>query len=79
MTPVISPREKQVLLLIAYENTSEEIARKLFISNHTAKSHRKNLLEKLSVKNVAGLVRRGFELGIISLEGSGMIASAQGT
>ena len=66
MTPVISPREREVLFLIAHENTSQEIAQKLFISNHTAKSHRKNLLEKLSVKNMAGLVRRGFELGILS-------------
>jgi DNA-binding CsgD family transcriptional regulator len=78
MTPVISPREREVLFLIAHENTSEEIAQKLCISNHTAKSHRKNLLEKLSVRNMAGLVRRGFELGIISLEGSAMVASAQG-
>ena len=66
MKHTLSRREQEVLRLIAYENTSEEIAQKLFISNHTAKSHRKNLLEKLSVRNMAGLVRRGFELGILS-------------
>ncbi|MFT4567471.1 MAG: DNA-binding CsgD family transcriptional regulator, partial [Saprospiraceae bacterium] len=32
----ITPREKEVLHLIAYENTAKEIAQKLFISNHTA-------------------------------------------
>ena len=64
----ISPREQEVLRLIAYENTSQEIASKLYISSHTANSHRKNLMEKLHVKNTAGLVRRGFELGLIALQ-----------
>ncbi len=67
MSYCISPREKEVLHLIAYENTAKEIAEKLFISNHTAISHRQNLMLKLSVKNTAGLVRRAFELGLIAL------------
>ena len=65
MIDLISRREKEILYLIAYEMTSQEIAERLYISNHTAISHRKNLMEKLSVKNTAGLVRRGFELGIL--------------
>lgn len=68
MSNLLTNREKEVLKLIAYENTNDEIARKLYISNHTAKTHRKNLLIKLSVKNSAGLVRRGFELGLIPIE-----------
>ena len=68
MNEILSQREKEVLHLIAYENTSEEIAKKLFISRHTARSHRKNLLIKLSAKNMAGLVRRGVELGLIPLK-----------
>ena len=64
----ISSREQEVLHLIAYENTSQEIASKLYISSHTATSHRKNLMEKLNVKNTAGLVRRGFELGFLHLQ-----------
>ena len=64
----ISPRERQVLHLVAYEKTSKEIAAQLYISNHTAISHRKNLMDKLKVKNTAGMVRRGFELGLIPLE-----------
>lgn len=64
----ISEREQEVLHLIAYENTSHEIASKLYISSHTATSHRKNLMEKLNVKNAAGLVRRGFELGLLHLQ-----------
>ena len=63
----ISTRESQVLQLIAQEFTSKEIAQKLFISVHTAHSHRKNLIDKLGVKNTAGLVRVGYEKGLLSL------------
>ena len=64
----LSHREQEVLRLIAYENTNDEIAEKLYISFQTVKTHRKNLLEKLSVKNTAGLVRRSFELGLLQIE-----------
>ena len=63
----ISKREREVLHLIAYENTAKEIAQKLYISNHTAISHRQNLMSKLSAKNTAGLIRRAFELGLIKI------------
>ena len=39
----ITPREKQVLHLIAYEHTAKEIANKLYVSYETVNSHRKNL------------------------------------
>ena len=61
----ISPREKEVLYLTAHEYTITMIASELSISHHTVISHRKNLLTKLDVKNVAGMVRRGFELGLL--------------
>lgn len=67
MNNTISKREQEVLRLVAYEMTTKEIAAELYISNHTAISHRKNLMEKLEVKNTAGLVRRAFELGFLSL------------
>lgn len=63
----ISLREKEVLELIAHEYTSKEIAQKLLISNHTALSHRKNFIENLGVRNTTGLVRRGYELGLLKL------------
>ena len=63
----ISRREEEVLLLTAKEYTVKEIATELFISHHTAISHRKNLMSKWDVKNMAGLVRRGFELGVLKL------------
>ena len=61
----ISPREQEVLYLTAHEYSIKMIAQELFISHHTVISHRKNLQIKLAVKNVAGLVRRGFELGYL--------------
>jgi DNA-binding CsgD family transcriptional regulator len=63
----ISRRETEVLRLIANENTTKEIADRLYISEHTAESHRKSLIRKLKVRNAAGLVRRGFELGILTV------------
>ena len=63
---IISPREEEVLMLIANEYSMHSIANRLFISHHTVVSHRKNLKRKLSAKNSAGLVRRAFELGILS-------------
>ena len=63
----ISRREEEVLILIANEFTIKEIANELFISPHTAVSHRKNIMAKWEVKNMAGMVRRGFELGILTL------------
>jgi len=53
----LSPREKEILQLIAEEHTSGEIAKLLFISEKTVEKHRTKLMEKLNVRNVAGLVR----------------------
>lgn len=71
----ITDREHEVLHLIAYEATSQEIAKQLYISNHTVISHRKNLMEKLEVKNTAGLIRRSFELGLLAISPPHALAS----
>ena len=63
----ISEREKEVLHLITHEYSTKEIAKELYISFDTVKTHRKHLMEKLGVRNTAGLVREGFRQGIISL------------
>ena len=55
---IISSREREVLSLVADGFSSKQIADKLFISNHTAISHRKNLIEKFKVKNTAQLIKR---------------------
>jgi len=53
----LSPREKEILQLVAEENTSSEIAKMLAISEKTVEKHRARLMEKLNVRNLAGLVR----------------------
>ena len=53
----LSPREKEILQLIAEEHTSAEIGKILFISEKTVEKHRMKLMEKLNVRNLAGLVR----------------------
>lgn len=68
---VPSQREIEVLQLISVEYTSKEIAEQLYISKETVNTHRKNLMCKLKVKNVAGLVRKAFELEILSVKAIG--------
>lgn len=52
----LTEREREVLALICQQLTTSEIAEKLFISPRTVEVHRKNLLVKTEVKNIAGLV-----------------------
>lgn len=61
----LTRREKEILRLVVDEYTTDEIASKLFISPTTVISHRKSLLRKLNAKNVAGLVRKALEFGLI--------------
>jgi DNA-binding NarL/FixJ family response regulator len=60
----LTEREIEVLQLIAREFSNGEIAEKLFISIRTVDTHRRNLLEKLQVKNTAGLVKYAMEKGL---------------
>jgi DNA-binding NarL/FixJ family response regulator len=63
--PKLTSREKEILALIIKEYTTDEIANELFVSNKTVESHRSNLMQKLGVKNSAGLVRVAFEKGLL--------------
>jgi DNA-binding NarL/FixJ family response regulator len=62
---VITRREVEILRLIADEHTNPEIAEKLCISLHTVENHRNRILQKLGVKNTAGLIRKAIEQGLI--------------
>jgi DNA-binding NarL/FixJ family response regulator len=62
---LITRREKEILKLIVEENTNQEIAGKLFLSLRTVENHRNNLLQKLEVKNTAGLVKVAIQEGLI--------------
>ena len=62
----LSDREKEIIQLIAQECTSTEIADKLSISVNTVENHRKNIFQKLKVKNSAGMVMEATRLGYLS-------------
>lgn len=62
----ITPREKEILELICRQCTSQEIADQLYISKRTVEVHRKNLLEKAKVKNIAGLVIYAIQNDLVS-------------
>jgi len=52
----LSPREIEVIRLIAKEYTSADIGKMLFISEHTVETHRKNIWRKTGVKSIVGLL-----------------------
>jgi two-component system, NarL family, response regulator NreC len=54
---LLSVREKEILHMIVEGATTKEIAHKLFISTRTVESHRKNILQKLDVKNFISLMK----------------------
>lgn len=53
----LSKREIEVLRLIAGEFTNEEIAEKLSLSKRTVDTHRQNIINKLQLRNTAGLIK----------------------
>ena len=63
--PVITRREKEVLSLLASGLSSVEIGKKIFISPLTVESHRRNLLQKFKVNNVAALIHKATEMKYI--------------
>lgn len=63
--PVITRREKEVLRLIAGGYTTSQIADKLFISNHTVESHRKNLMEKFDANSMPMVIKLATEFKLI--------------
>ena len=63
----LTPRERQILQLIAESKSTKEIARILNISFKTAESHRSRLMKKLDIHETAGLVRYAIRRGLLSL------------
>lgn len=60
----VSAREAEILELICQELTMKEIGEKLFLSEQTIQTHRKNLMKKTHAKNTVGLVKYAFQNGI---------------
>ncbi|NLT67928.1 MAG: response regulator transcription factor [Acidobacteria bacterium] len=64
---LMTPRELEVLTLLAYGHTNAEIADKLCISERTVESHRNNIMSKLEFKSRAELVRFAIDHGMLKL------------
>ncbi|MDO1446959.1 response regulator transcription factor [Rhodocytophaga aerolata] len=62
----LSDREKEIIALVAREYSSVEIADILFIAPTTVDTHRRNAMNKLGVKNLAGLVKYALKSGLIN-------------
>ena len=63
----LSPREREVLTSIAQGSTTKEIAAELGVSFGTVDTHRTNLMRKLKIRNIAGLVVYAFRSGLIQV------------
>lgn len=61
----LTKRELEVLKLIALEMTNDQIAKGLYISKRTVDTHRQNLLNKLHVKNTAGLIKAAYAFNLL--------------
>lgn len=61
----LTDREIEILSMIAQGYSNKEIGDKLFISHRTVDTHRTNLMKKLEVNNIAGLIKKSYELKII--------------
>jgi DNA-binding NarL/FixJ family response regulator len=64
----LSPREREILQLVAEGNTSQEIAELLFISPKSVDTYRSRLMHKIRVADMAGLVKFAIQHGVISIE-----------
>ena len=64
--PLLSPREIEIITLIALEYSGKEISEKLFISSHTVETHRKNIMKKLNIKSTIGLVKYALKNNLIN-------------
>jgi len=64
---LLTPRELEVLKLLAYGHTNGEIAEKLCISERTVETHRTNIMAKMEFKSRADLVRFAIDNGMLNL------------
>jgi DNA-binding NarL/FixJ family response regulator len=65
---LLTPREREVLQLLAEGNSTREIAQSLFISVKTVETHRRQIMEKLNIHSVAELTKYAIREGLTSLD-----------
>lgn len=63
---LLTSRQREVLQLVAEGSTSREIAKRLHLSIKTVESHRSNMMKRLDIHDLAGLVRFALETGLVA-------------
>jgi two-component system response regulator DegU len=61
----LSEREKEIVMLVCEEMTIKQMGDKLSLSPSTIKNHRANIMDKIGVSNMAGLVKYAYEVGLV--------------
>jgi DNA-binding NarL/FixJ family response regulator len=74
---VLSPRELQVLRMVAEGKTSKEIAVTLDLREQTVRSYRKTMMKKLGVNNVAGLTQLALSAGLTHFSAGETVAGGE--
>lgn len=64
----LTPRQREILQLIAEGKTTKQIAAMLFVSIKTVESHRAQLMERLAIRDVAGLIRFAIACGLVRID-----------
>jgi len=64
---ILTEREREILQLVAEGNSSRTIAEMLFLSLKTVENHRSNIMKKLDIDNLAGLIKYAISKGIIQI------------
>jgi DNA-binding NarL/FixJ family response regulator len=67
--PELTPREREVLQLVAEGRTTRDIAARLHVSVKTIETHRKQIMDKLELRSVAELTKYAVREGLTSLDG----------
>jgi DNA-binding NarL/FixJ family response regulator len=66
--PLLTPRQREILQLVAEGHSTKEIAGRLAVSVKTVETHRAQLMERLDIHDVAGLVRYAIRTGLVKPE-----------
>jgi DNA-binding NarL/FixJ family response regulator len=62
---VLTPRQREVLQLVAEGHSNKEIASRLNVALKTVETHRTELMDRLGIHGVAGLVRYAIQVGLV--------------
>jgi len=65
LNSLLTGRELEIITLISLEYSGKEISEQLFISTNTVETHRKNIMKKLKLKNIIGLVKYAINNNLI--------------